>query len=117
MNPGHGWILLGEKGERYFSGCLPFSVTGGTSQTLTVPPTLAEAICLPSGLNATLFTQPVWPRSVWTSPLASSQTLTVPSLLPHARRLSSGLNATLFTPPVGSVSTSRGFQVVVSQIF
>ena len=48
------------------------------SQTLTVWSSLADAMRLPSGLNATPETNPVWPLSVNLSrPLAASQTLTV----------------------------------------
>ena len=56
---------------------------------------------LPSGLNATLLTQPVCPLRVRISwPVAASHTFTVLSQLPVAMRLPSGLNATLLTRPV-----------------
>ena len=54
---------------------------------------------LPSGLNATLVTQPVCPLRAGRSaaPVSASHTFTVLSPLPVAMRLPSGLNATLVT--------------------
>ena len=61
---------------------------------------------MPSGLNATLCTAPVWPVSGaptgW--PVSASHTRTVLSPLPEAMRLPSGLNATLVTVSVWPVS-------------
>jgi hypothetical protein len=62
---------------------------------------------LPSGLNATLFTQSVCPlreRASW--PVAASHTFTVLSQLPLTMRLPSGLNATLVTPAVCPFSST-----------
>ena len=61
---------------------------------------------LPSGLNATLHTAPVWPVSGWPTgwPVAASHTRTVLSPLPVTMRLPSGLNATLVTASVWPVS-------------
>ena len=76
------------------------------SQSLTSPWSLptpsAEAIRVPSGLNATQLTQPLWPfHSRIDSPVAESQSRIVPGL-PYscappaeARCRPSGLNATL----------------------
>src|SRR5262249_2568639 len=97
------------------------SATGGAFQILTVPSALAEAMCWPSGVHATLSTQPVWPRSVWSRgvpasirPSLRSQTLTVESVLPQTTRRLSGLKATLCMPP-GSRYSWNSFQSVVSQ--
>src|SRR5262249_41722235 len=63
------------------------------------PPALARRV--PSGLKATLWTAPVWPRRAWTqAPLAVSQTRTVLSAEALARRRPSGLKATLWTQSV-----------------
>ena len=60
---------------------------------------LPETMRVPSGLNATLITGPVWPVSGapmgW--PVAASHSRTVLSALPEAMRCPSGLNATLDT--------------------
>ena len=57
---------------------------------------LPEAMRLPSGLNATLNTPPVWPVSGWPTgwPVSASHNRTVLSSLPEAIRVPSGLNAT-----------------------
>lgn len=48
------------------------------SQSLTVLSLDADATSLPSGENATTWTQFEWPCSVWhAAPVAESQTLTV----------------------------------------
>ena len=61
---------------------------------------------MPSGLNATLITAPVWPVSGapigW--PVSASHSRTVLSSLPETMRVPSGLNATLATAPVWPVS-------------
>ena len=61
---------------------------------------------MPSGLNATLDTESVWPVSGsptgW--PVSASHTRTVLSALPEAMRVPSGLNATLVTASVWPVS-------------
>jgi len=69
---------------------------------------LPEAIWVPSGLNATLYTVPVCPRSGSPTgrPLAASHTRTVLSPLPETMRAPSGLNATDNTVPVWPVSGS-----------
>src|SRR5262249_27165223 len=95
---------------------LPESLAGswglcGVSQIFTVPSLLAEAMCLPSGLNVTLRTTFKWPRNVCMSPVTDSHTLTVASVPPHASRRPSGLKATLRIPPVGSVRLDRSFQL------
>src|SRR5207302_2948857 len=81
------------------------SGSGGAFQIFTVPSRLAEAIHSPSGLNATLQTQLVWPWRVRTSVVAVSQifaVFTVESLPPQASTwLSLGWNATRSTAPVG----------------
>ena len=58
---------------------------------------LPEAMRLPSGLNATLDTESVWPVSGWPIgwPVSASHSRTVLSALPEAMRVPSGLNATL----------------------
>ena len=67
-----------------------------TSHNRTVPSSPPLARVLPSGLNATDKTWPVWPvrgsPAGW--PVATSHSRTVPSSLPLARVLPSGLNAT-----------------------
>ena len=67
-----------------------------TSHSRTVPSPLPLARVLPSGLNATESTGPVWPVSgpPIGRPVATSHSRTVPSALPLARVLPSGLNAT-----------------------
>ena len=67
-----------------------------TSHNRTVPSPLPVARVLPSGLNATESTAPVWPVRgflLWRW-VATSHNRTVPSPLPLARVLPSGLNAT-----------------------
>src|SRR5579871_1118472 len=95
------------------------SGNGRTRQILTVPSRLAEAIHSPSGLNATLSTQLVWPWRVRISLVAASHLVTiftVESVLPQAiTRSSWGWNATLCTAPVESGSSPRSFQVLASQ--
>src|SRR5437879_4470566 len=61
----------------------------GAFQSFTLPSRLAEAIHSPSGLNATLSTQLLWPRRVRISLVAILQTFTVPSVLPQASTRSS----------------------------
>jgi hypothetical protein len=68
------------------------------SHTFTRPSPLPEAMRLPSGLNATLVTEPMCPLRVRVScPVCASHTFTRPSPLPEAMRLPSELNATLRT--------------------
>ena len=68
------------------------------SQIFTVWSWLPDARRWPSGLNATLVTQPAWPlRAKSSLPVALSQIFTVWSKLADARRWPSGLNATLGT--------------------
>ena len=75
----------------------------------------AEAIRLPSGLNATLKISPVCPLSVRISrPLGMSHSFTVRSEL-AARCLPSGLNATLLTPEACPLSVRVSFPVAASQ--
>ena len=58
-------------------------LSGGASQTFTVPSQLAEASRLPSGLNATLRATLACPLRVRVScPVTASHTFTVPSLPP-----------------------------------
>src|SRR3954453_890900 len=72
------------------------------------PSTLPDTMVFPSGLNATLSTESVWPVTVSGSPRGwrgtASHSRTVPSLLPETMRLPSGLNATLYTEFVWPVS-------------
>ena len=58
-----------------------------TSHSRTVPSSLPVASVLPSGLNATDHTEPVWPVSGGADagwPVATSHSRTVPSSLPVA---------------------------------
>ena len=58
------------------------------SHTRAVRSSLAVAISRPSGLKATAFTAPPWPRNVsccW--PLITSHTIAVPSWLAVAKRV------------------------------
>ena len=67
--------------------CSPVAV----SQIRTVPSSLPVASQVPSGWNATDFTQLVWPVRVRRcSPVAASQIRTVPSPLPVASQVPSG---------------------------
>ena len=93
-------------------------VASRASQTLTVPSTLAEAMRVPSGLNATPKTQLACPLSVSTSsPVAASQTFTDLSSLAEAMREPSGLNATPWTKLVCPVSVRTSCPVATSQTF
>src|SRR5437868_633281 len=74
-----GVILLGKHGEPHFLVTPGASGSEGVFQIFTVPSRLAEASHLPSGLNATLSIQPVWPWRVRVCFVAVSHTLTVPS--------------------------------------
>jgi hypothetical protein len=59
-----------------------------------------DAICLPSGENATALTLSEWPVSVFRClPVAASHTRTVLLLEPDAICLPSGEIATAVTPP------------------
>ena len=82
--------------------CCPVSA----SQTRTVLSALPETMRLPSGLNATLFTQSVSPVSGapmgW--PVSTFHSRMVLSQLPETTRRPSGLNATLSTKSVWPVS-------------
>ena len=79
---------------------------------------LAEARRWPSGLNATLVTQPAWPlRANSSLPVALSQIFTVWSPLADARRWPSGLNATLVTAPAWPLRAKSSLPVALSQIF
>ena len=83
-----------------------------TSHSRTVPSTLALARVLPSGLNATEVTEPVWPVRELPAcrPAATGHNRTGPFMLPLARVLPSGLNATEtiteYTPLVWPVTRS-----------
>ena len=88
------------------------------SQTLTVPSSLAEAICRPSGLKATQLTALVCPLSVSvSSPVPASQTLTVLSSLAEAWRRPSRLNATPSTDLVCPLSVRISWPMPASQTF
>src|SRR5262245_52433365 len=91
---------------------------GVASHTFTVPSSLAEAMRLPSGLNATLSTQPVCPLRVSASnPIRASHTFTVLSSLPDTMRVPSAENATLVTPPVCPLMVSSSCPVCASHTF
>src|SRR5437764_1476294 len=85
-----------------------------------VPSQLAEASVLPSGANATLVTEPVWPLSTTGAALgaASDHRRMVWSPLAEASVLPSGANATLVTPeswlpsPRPAVRPRRSYKVV-----
>src|SRR5262249_7107532 len=65
------------------------------SQSFTVPSQLAEAIRLPSRLQATPLISAVWPRMVSSSrPVVASHIRTMASLPTEARRIPSALNST-----------------------
>ena len=93
------WLQLFSLGVGFASRSLgSLAPSFDRSQTFTVLSRLPEYKRLPSGLNATLLTMPVWPRKVWTSfPVRLSQIFTVLSSPPEAihRPSSSGLNATV----------------------
>src|SRR5580700_3748976 len=73
------------------------------SQSLTSGPPLT--IHLPSGLNATLFTEPACPLSARNSrPDVASHTLALPSQVALATHLPSGLKATEYTKLVCPLS-------------
>ena len=62
---------------------------------------------MPSGLNATAYTQLSWSSRDTSAPVAASNTRALPSPLPVATRAPSGLNATACTsPPWSSRDTS-----------
>ena len=64
-----------------------------------------EAMVLPSGLNATLQTSPVWPsRTRRMRPVLASHSRTVRSVEPDAMVLTPGRNATLVTQSVCPIS-------------
>ena len=78
------------------------------SQTFTVLSVLAEAMRVPSVLNATARTKLVWPVSERDSrPVAASQSFTVLSKPADAMRVPSGLNATALTRLVWPLSVSK----------
>ena len=70
----------------------------------------------PSGLNATLVTELVWPVSGWPigCPVSMFHSRTVLSLLPEANVLPSGLKATLFTPAKLVRDVPRAWPLVTS---
>jgi hypothetical protein len=75
---------------------LVHSISGEASagHSRTVPSSPAVASRCPSGLNATLYTEAVWPVSggpiCW--PVSASHSRTVLSALPETMRVPSGLN-------------------------
>jgi len=71
---------------------------GSASHTFTVLSQPPVASCFPSGLQATLYTESLWPRRVSNSlPVSTSHTFALASPLPVASRLPSGLQATVLT--------------------
>src|SRR5271166_338893 len=77
------------------------------SQICTLLYSPAAARYLPSGLNATLFTQPFPPSIVRSRfPVEASHSMIRLSPEPVASRRPSGLNATLFTQPLWSLQDS-----------
>src|SRR5262249_8576675 len=96
-----------------------------TFHSLMFPP-LLKARVLPSGLNASGLTPPIWTlKEAHSCPLAMSNNLIVPSQLPEARVLPSGLNAKGLSPPlkeartaplVTSHSSMPSFQVPVARV-
>gem|GEM_PF-6113664 len=78
---------------------------------------LPEAKILPSGLNATLVTEPLCPvRVEITLSVDRFHSLMVLSSLPEAKVLPSGLNATLLTEPLCKISGAQWKEDNVPQV-
>src|SRR5712692_2319680 len=80
----------------WYQGCSVFAVTFQTNTRLSIPP---EAICAPSGDQATALVIPVWPWNVRICLLCSTSTIcTDPSAHPAAAKRPSGDQETAWTP-------------------
>src|ERR1017187_7604732 len=109
-------------GIRSYATRVPPSATAALtlprSQTRSLLSQLPVAMRVPSGLQATLNTEPSWSSNVCNNlPVAASQTLAVRSTLPVTRRLPSGLQATLKTNRSCPLKVSISLALTGSQIF